>query len=99
MIEVISESRCVACETCVKACPNEVFESSGTGVPRIARQEDCHTCFLCELYCPKDALYVSPLATPLPVRPSLEELEKSDKLGSYGRAIGWSRGRPAQEAA
>ena len=26
----------------------------------IARQNDCQTCFLCEIYCPTDALYVAP---------------------------------------
>ena len=26
----------------------------------IARQADCQTCYLCELYCPADALYVGP---------------------------------------
>ena len=30
--------------------------------PVIARQEDCQTCFLCEIYCPTDALYVAPNA-------------------------------------
>ncbi|MBM7488075.1 NAD-dependent dihydropyrimidine dehydrogenase PreA subunit [Bradyrhizobium canariense] len=32
------------------------------GIPVIARQDDCQTCFLCELYCPEDALWVSPFA-------------------------------------
>jgi len=26
----------------------------------IARQNDCQSCFLCEIYCPTDALYVAP---------------------------------------
>ena len=26
----------------------------------IARQQDCQTCFPCELYCPTDALYLGP---------------------------------------
>ena len=26
----------------------------------IARKHDCQTCFLCEAYCPVDALYVAP---------------------------------------
>ena len=44
----------------VDACPDDVFERTASGVPTIARLDDCQTCFLCELYCPADALYVSP---------------------------------------
>jgi len=32
MIEVLSRERCVACDACVRACPNEVFESSSRGL-------------------------------------------------------------------
>jgi NAD-dependent dihydropyrimidine dehydrogenase PreA subunit len=36
-----------------------VFGMNGD-VPVIARPEDCQTCFMCELYCRADALYVGP---------------------------------------
>ncbi len=62
MIEVISAERCTACNICVNACPTNVFEAVPGGPPRIARQDDCQTCFMCELYCPEDALYVAPIA-------------------------------------
>ena len=61
MIEVIDAERCTSCDICVNVCPTNVFDKTD-GIPVIARQSDCQTCFLCELYCPEDALYVSPFA-------------------------------------
>jgi NAD-dependent dihydropyrimidine dehydrogenase PreA subunit len=88
MIELVSRDRCIKCDACVEACPDNVFDPTPGEVPTIARIEDCQTCFLCELYCPTDALYVSPLK---------EERELVDEatliarglLGSYRRALGW----------
>ena len=51
MIEIIDPERCTACNICVTACPTNVFDKT-EGLPVIARQADCQTCFLCELYCP-----------------------------------------------
>ena len=48
MIELMSEGRCVACNICVKVCPTNVFDEVADGIPTIARQEDCQTCFMCE---------------------------------------------------
>jgi NAD-dependent dihydropyrimidine dehydrogenase PreA subunit len=92
MIELVSETRCVACDVCVNVCPTNVFDAVPGGVPVIARQSDCQTCFMCELYCPTDALFVSPEAD---VRSKVEEsdLESKGALGSYRAAIGWGRGR------
>ena len=61
MIEVIDAQRCTSCDICVNVCPTNVFDKTD-GIPVIARQGDCQTCFLCELYCPEDALFVSPFA-------------------------------------
>ena len=60
MIELVSPDRCNRCDACVDACPDDVFDRTPSGVPAIARFDDCQTCFLCELYCPVDAIYVSP---------------------------------------
>lgn len=94
MIELISDARCIKCDSCVSACPDNVFDAVADGVPVIARLEDCQTCFLCELYCPVDALYVSPLKDG---REAVDEQEliESGRLGSYRRALGW-RGVKAQ---
>ncbi len=63
MIEIIDNARCTGCNICVRACPTNVFDVSASGeagaAPVIARQGDCQTCFMCELYCPEDALYVA----------------------------------------
>lgn len=92
MIELISPERCTACNICVSACPTNVFEAVADAPPRIARQDDCQTCFMCELYCPEDALYVAPIAD----RPATAE-ERAPAtqalMGSYRHAIGWGRGR------
>jgi hypothetical protein len=44
----------------VRACPTNVFDSVPDGAARIARQPDCQTRFMCELYWPEDALLVAP---------------------------------------
>jgi NAD-dependent dihydropyrimidine dehydrogenase PreA subunit len=92
MIEVVSEERCIRCDICERVCPAFVFDRDAEGLPVIARQDDCQTCFLCEIYCPTDALYVSPIATG-PSEVSTETLIERGLFGSYARALGWSRGR------
>ncbi len=92
MIELISAERCTACNICVTACPTNVFDAVPGGAPVIARQADCQTCFMCELYCPEDALFVAPLADQAA---TVDEafLNQSAQLGSYRKAVGWGRGR------
>ncbi|WP_338696855.1 MULTISPECIES: ferredoxin family protein [unclassified Bradyrhizobium] len=88
MIEIIDAERCTSCDICVSVCPTNVFDKTD-GIPVIARQSDCQTCFLCELYCPEDALYVSPFADQ--VQPiDLVALRQTDRMGSYRRAVGWT---------
>ena len=47
---------------------------------------------MCELYCPTDALFVSPEADRNEVV-SEPDLVRRGALGSYREAIGWGRGR------
>ena len=92
MIEIVSASRCTACNICVRVCPANVFDIVPDAAPRIARQDDCQTCFLCEIYCPEDALFVSPHADgPTDVKEA--EIEAQGLFGSYARALGWDKGR------
>lgn len=93
MIELVSQSRCIACNLCVAACPDNVFDAVPDTAPVIARQEDCQTCFLCEVYCPVDALYVSPLVD---AREQVDEADLAARgiLGSYRRAMGWANAKP-----
>jgi NAD-dependent dihydropyrimidine dehydrogenase PreA subunit len=92
MIELVSDVRCVGCDVCVNVCPTNVFDATPSGAPVIARQSDCQTCFMCELYCPTDALFVSPDAD-APSAVSERDLEQQGVLGTYRAAIGWGRGR------
>lgn len=91
MIEFISPNRCIACNLCLRVCPTNVFDEAGeSGIPVIARQHDCQTCFMCEAYCPVDALYVAPFAEEAR---AVEEstLIAAKLLGSYRSAIGWAK--------
>ncbi|MFB9274644.1 4Fe-4S binding protein [Cohnella cellulosilytica] len=92
MIEIVSATRCIGCNQCVAVCPTNVFDKGDDGVPVIARQQDCQTCFMCELYCPVDALYVA-VQPDRPMSLKEEELEKEGLLGSYRETVGWGRGR------
>lgn len=96
MIEIVSQTRCVSRDVCVKVCPMDVFDTGTGGVPVIARQSQCQTCFMCEAYCPADALFVAPLSDPAPLGSAfLDEaaLAASGALGAYRRAVGWGHGR------
>lgn len=93
MIELVSTERCVGCTLCVKVCPTNVFDKGIDGIPSIARQEDCQTCFICEAYCPVDALYVSPFDSPLEEAPKESELVEANLLGSWRETLGWGKGR------
>ena len=89
MIEVIDDERCTSCNICVTVCPTNVFDKMSEGIPVIARQGDCQTCFMCELYCPEDALFVSPFAdTPREI--DVKAIKTNGLLGSYRRAVGWT---------
>ncbi len=92
MIEIVSESRCTACNICVRVCPANVFDIVPDAAPRIARQDDCQTCFLCEIYCPDDALYVAPHAEG-PTGITETQVAARGLFGSYARALGWQQGR------
>lgn len=93
MIELILSDRCIGCGACINACPDDVLRPQDDGVPHAAHQEDCQTCYLCELFCPVDALYVSPRITPDPAVNEAAVLA-AGLLGSYRRSLGWQRGRP-----
>jgi NAD-dependent dihydropyrimidine dehydrogenase PreA subunit len=95
MIELVSESRCTQCNICVAVCPTNVFQAMPDAPPIIARQADCQTCFMCELYCPVDALFVAHDADN-PFAVDEAQLTASAALGSYRKAIGWTPGSRTQ---
>jgi len=95
MIEVVSEERCIGCDICIRVCPTNVFDRGPQGIPVIARQGDCQTCFMCEAWCPEDALFVAAGTVPEPEDSPYrdeQELIRRDLLGSYRRNLGWSKG-------
>jgi NAD-dependent dihydropyrimidine dehydrogenase PreA subunit len=98
MIELISEARCIGCDICVKVCPTNVFDAQAGEAPTIARKEDCQTCFMCEAYCPADALYVAPESS---VSTPVDEttLSEAGRLGEYRVILGWGPGRTSASTA
>ncbi|MCF2145192.1 4Fe-4S binding protein [Desmonostoc muscorum LEGE 12446] len=92
VIELVSESRCIKCNICVNVCPTNVFERVPDAPPTIARQSDCQTCYMCELYCPVDALYVAPQSD-MQTSVNEAELVEVGLLGSYRENVGWGHKR------
>jgi NAD-dependent dihydropyrimidine dehydrogenase PreA subunit len=90
MIAHIFEDSCTGCNACVTACPTHIFDPGPDGVPVIARPDQCQTCFMCELYCDADAIYVAPdQRVAEPVDP--ETIRASGQLGQLRRDYGWDR--------
>jgi NAD-dependent dihydropyrimidine dehydrogenase PreA subunit len=92
MIEIVSESKCIECNLCVSVCPTNVFDRVEGGIPVIARQSDCQTCFMCELYCPADALYVGYDAEGV-ADVKEDTVEELGLFGGYKEKVGWGKGR------
>lgn len=60
-IRRIDYGLCSGCGTCVEYCPLDVIRmNEETGKPFIMYLSDCMACFLCEVECPEEAIYVSP---------------------------------------
>ncbi|HEX4110438.1 MAG TPA: 4Fe-4S binding protein [Solirubrobacteraceae bacterium] len=95
MIELIDSERCTRCNICIRVCPTDVFEQLPGAPPKIARQDVCQTCFMCEIHCPDDAMYVAPLREPAPadsVHLDLTRLKANGYLGSFRHRLGWGDG-------
>jgi NAD-dependent dihydropyrimidine dehydrogenase PreA subunit len=96
VIELINAERCTNCNLCVRICPTDVFDRTSARTPRIARQQVCQTCFMCEAHCPEDAMYVAPIRHPAPPgSPHLDEdrLLREGYFGSYRARLGWGKER------
>lgn len=89
MIGHIFEDLCNGCGTCADVCPSNVLEMVG-GKGTIARQPDCQTCYMCELYCEADAIFVDPDATG-PVLIDPDAIRAQGHLGTFRRDHGWGR--------
>ena len=55
---------CKGCRLCIYFCPKDVFETGeevndkGFVIPKVAHQEKCIKCKLCEMNCPDLAILV-----------------------------------------
>jgi NAD-dependent dihydropyrimidine dehydrogenase PreA subunit len=57
----IDLQKCIRCGICVATCPMDVFRlDNNAGKSVITYPEDCQICHLCCVYCPKQAITVSP---------------------------------------
>ena len=88
MIDLLFEDLCTQCNECVTKCPSNVFDTVPGAAPVIARQLDCQTCYMCEMYCRADALFVGS-DYEKPTRPDPETVRAAGWLGELRRNSGW----------
>lgn len=58
-VETIDYEVCSDCGECYDTCPLDVYDRVGSKY-YIAHREDCMACFLCEIDCPQDCIYIGP---------------------------------------
>ncbi|HEX7873223.1 MAG TPA: ferredoxin family protein [Sphingobium sp.] len=89
MIAHIFEDLCDGCNACVTTCPTHVFDAGANG-PVIARLDQCQTCYMCEIYCESDAIYVAPDQLVVEAIDP-EAIRASGHLGRIRHDHGWDR--------
>ncbi|MET0241145.1 MAG: ferredoxin family protein [Sphingobium sp.] len=89
MIAHIFEDLCDGCNSCVSVCPTDVLDVSSP-TPSIARLDQCQTCYMCEIYCESDAIYVAPEQGVVEkIDPAA--IRGSGQLGRIRHDHGWDR--------
>lgn len=92
MIELVSRTKCIECNLCVKVCPTNVFDAVENDIPAISRPDDCQTCFMCEANCPVDALFVAPQFN-IHVSVNEQDLNQRGLIGNFRENWGIGPGR------
>jgi len=59
VVKYIDYEKCSHCLKCWLVCPMDVYRLAGKQV-YIAYPQDCMCCYLCELECSREAIYVDP---------------------------------------
>lgn len=60
-IRRIDQERCIGCGVCVEDCPmNVIIMDEKRKIAVIKYLRDCQSCFLCEMECLAEAIYVNP---------------------------------------
>lgn len=55
---------CIGCGDCVTACPTDVIRlNKKRNKAEIVYPSDCQICHLCRMYCPVDAITITPEKT------------------------------------
>jgi tetrahydromethanopterin S-methyltransferase subunit A len=57
----VDSARCTGCGTCVKVCPENVFEIKnidGKSVSAVVAEKNCFACKACEIRCPEHAIEI-----------------------------------------
>lgn len=65
----VDKKKCLRCGLCVTICPQDVLRRDDKKYPVITYLQDCQSCFLCEKYCPAQAITVSADRERRPVLP------------------------------
>lgn len=89
MIALILEESCTGCNTCVTVCPTLVLAETAR-VPDIADLDACQTCYMCELHCPENAIYVGPDQFAVEAIDPAAAIA-SGQLGKVRRDHGWNQ--------
>ena len=60
-IQSVDTRKCIGCKTCVSTCPMDVFRMNEKTEKAVTTYpDDCQLCQLCCVYCPKQAITVTP---------------------------------------